>query len=127
MYKDASELMSQCKEQNKRIWQIAVENEMKLTSSSYEDILSRFDDRLEIMFHSAQKALNAKQATKGGLIDGVAKTQYDYSKKENISGRYINYVMSLAYSCSEVNASMGKICASPTAGSAVLYRRCFWD
>ena len=117
MYKDASELMSQCKEQNKRIWQIAVENEMKLTSSSYEDILSRFDDRLEIMFHSAQKALNAKQATKGGLIDGVAKTQYDYSKKENISGRYINYVMSLAYSCSEVNASMGKICASPTAGS----------
>lgn len=65
MYKDASELMSQCKEQNKRIWQIAVENEMKLTSSSYEDILSRFDDRLEIMFHSAQKALNAKQATQG--------------------------------------------------------------
>ena len=117
MYKDASELMSQCKEQNKRIWQIAVENEMKLTSSSYEDILSCFDDRLEIMFHSAQKALNAKQATKGGLIDGVAKTQYDYSKKENISGQYINYVMSLAYSCSEVNASMGKICASPTAGS----------
>ena len=29
----------------------------------------------------------------------------------------MNYIMALAYSSSEVNASMGKICASPTAGS----------
>ena len=69
------------------------------------------------MFNSALKALETKQATKGGLIDGVANCQFEYSKGESITGNYINYVMALAYSCSEVNASMGKICASPTAGS----------
>ena len=80
-------------------------------------VMEHFSNRLEIMFNSALKALENKQATKGGLVDGVANCQYEYSKGESITGGYINYVMALAYSCSEVNASMGKICASPTAGS----------
>lgn len=117
MYKNAQELLNLCKEQNKRIWEIALDNEIKLTGMSRERVLAHFENRLDIMYNSAQKALEHKQATKGGLIDGVAGCQYAYSKQDTISGNYINYVMSLAYSCSEVNASMGKICASPTAGS----------
>lgn len=117
MYKNAEELMELCRRQNKRIWQVALDNEVKLTGLDRRDVLEHFSKRLDIMFASATKALEHKQATKGGLIDGVASTQYEYSKQESISGSYINYVMALAYSCSEVNASMGKICASPTAGS----------
>ena len=109
--------MESCKQENKRIWQIAVDNEQKLSGMSYEKIMAHFDARLEIMIHSATKALEHRMSTKGGLIDGVAQTQFDYSKQESLAGGYINYVMALAYSCSEVNASMGKICASPTAGS----------
>ena len=82
-----------------------------------ERIMQHFSLRLDIMFNSALKALETRQATKGGLIDGVANCQFEYSKGDSITGNYINYVMALAYSCSEVNASMGKICASPTAGS----------
>ena len=117
MYKDARELIKLCNEQNKRIWAVALDNEIKLTGMSRERVMQHFSNRLEIMFNSALKALHQKQATKGSLIDGVANCQYEYSNKETITGNYINYVMSLAYSCSEVNASMGKICASPTAGS----------
>lgn len=117
MYKNAEELIKICNETNKRIWEVSLENEVKLTGLSREKVIEHFDNRLEIMFHSAQKALEHRQSTKGGLIDGVANCQYEYSKKDSITGGYINYVMALAYSCSEVNASMGKICASPTAGS----------
>ena len=117
MYKNAEDLLAQCKEQGKRIWEVALDNEVKLTAVSRERVLAHFENRLDIMFASAQKALEHSQSTKGGLVDGVASTQYQYSKKDSLSGSYINYVMSLAYSCSEVNASMGKICASPTAGS----------
>ena len=117
MYKNAEELMELCRRQGKRIWQVALDNEVKLTGLNRRDVLEHFSKRLDIMFASATKALEHKQATKGGLIDGVASTQYEYSKQESVSGSYINYVMALAYSCSEVNASMGKICASPTAGS----------
>ncbi len=117
MYKDARELIKICNEQNKRIWEVALDNEVKLTGMTRERVMQHFSNRLEIMFNSALKALHQKQATKGSLIDGVANCQYEYSNKETIAGNYINYVMALAYSCSEVNASMGKICASPTAGS----------
>ena len=117
MYKNAEELMKICRAENKRIWEVALDNEVKLTGMDREKVIAHFDNRLGIMFHSAEKALLHKQATKGNLIDGVANCQYEYSKQESITGGYINYVMSLAYSCSEVNASMGKICASPTAGS----------
>lgn len=117
MYKNAQELMEQCTLQNKRIWEVALDNEEKLSGMPKDKILQHFETRLDIMIASATKALEKRMSTKGGLIDGVANTQYNYSKNETISGNYINYVMSLAYSCSEVNASMGKICANPTAGS----------
>ncbi len=117
MYKNAEELLLQCNESGKKIWEVALDNEIKLTGMSRERIMAHFSNRLDIMFNSALKALEQKQATKGSLVDGVANCQYEYSKGESITGGYINYVMSLAYSCSEVNASMGKICASPTAGS----------
>ncbi|MEG2929470.1 MAG: L-serine ammonia-lyase, iron-sulfur-dependent, subunit alpha [Oscillospiraceae bacterium] len=117
MYKNAEELMQLCKAQNKRIWQEALDTETKLTGLSEEKVMAHFESRLDIMISSATKALEQKMTTKGGLIDGVSSCQYSYSKNETLSGNYINYVMALAYSSSEVNASMGKICASPTAGS----------
>ena len=117
MYKNAEELLQICAAEGKRIWEVALDNEVKLTGMPRTRVMEHFSNRLDIMFNSALKALEHKQATKGGLVDGVANCQYEYSKKESITGGYINYVMSLAYSCSEVNASMGKICASPTAGS----------
>lgn len=117
MYKNANELMEICKSENKRIWQEALDTELKLTGMPRAKVMAHFENRLDIMISSATRALEQKMATKGGLIDGVASYQYAHSKNENLSGGYINYVMALAYSSSEVNASMGKICASPTAGS----------
>ena len=118
MYKNGQELLELCARENKRAWEIALEAEIKLTGLSREKIWEHFENRLDIMIGSATKALQHKQATKGGLVDGVANCQYEYSQKDgSVTGSYINYIMALAYSSSEVNASMGKICASPTAGS----------
>ncbi len=118
MYKNAQELLELCEKENKKIWEIAVETEMKLNGMPREKIIEAFEKRLDIMISSATKALKHKQSTKGGLVDGVANCQYEYSQKDGtVTGNYMNYIMALAYSSSEVNASMGKICASPTAGS----------
>ena len=117
MYKNARDLLKMAREQGKRVWEVALDEEVRLTAMPKEKVMEHFSNRLDIMFNSALKALEHRQKTKGALIDGVSSTQYKYSKGETLSGGYINYVMSLAYSCSEVNASMGKICASPTAGS----------
>lgn len=117
MYKNANDLMELCQSRNRRIWQIGIECEQMISNLSEEEILSSFENRLDIMIASATKALDTRLSTKGGLIDGVSNKQNVYSKGNTISGEFINYVMALAYSSSEVNASMGKICAAPTAGS----------
>ncbi len=118
MYKNAQELLELCTSENKKIWEVALDTEVKLTGMPKDKIIESFEKRLNIMISSATKALEHKQSTKGGLVDGVANCQFEYSKKDGtITGNYMNYIMALAYSSSEVNASMGKICASPTAGS----------
>ena len=118
MYKNGQELLNLCAKEHKRAWEIALDAEEKLTGLSREKIWNHFDNRLQVMIGSATKALEQKQATKGSLVDGVANCQYVYSQKDgSVTGNYMNYIMALAYSSSEVNASMGKICASPTAGS----------
>ncbi len=117
MYHNSVELLEMCKTENKRMWEVALDIEIATSGADKESVLAHFEERLDVMISSATKALEKNMSTMGGLIDGVAKKQYDHSKAQNLSGNYINYAMALAYSASEVNASMGKICASPTAGS----------
>ena len=118
MYKNGQELLDLCAKENKRVWEVALDAETKLTGMDRDRLWAHFENRLDVMIGSATKALEHRQATKGGLVDGVANCQYEYSKKDgSVTGNYMNYIMALAYSSSEVNASMGKICASPTAGS----------
>ena len=118
MYKNGQELLDLCAKEHKRAWEVALDAETKLTGMAREKVWAHFDARLDVMIGSATKALEHRQATKGSLVDGVANCQYQYSQKDgSVTGNYMNYIMALAYSSSEVNASMGKICASPTAGS----------
>ena len=94
-----------------------MENEKKLTGRSEEEILRALDERLRVMEDAAARALNGPLHAVGGLIDGVAEKQWRYAAGETLCGGFLNRVMARAYSCSEVNASMGRICAAPTAGS----------
>ena len=98
---------------------IILENEMKRFGSSEEQIYEKLSERYSVMERSAGRALNEPLPTVGGLITGVGKTQYQYAAgtRNTICGEFINLVMARALSCSEVNASMGRICAAPTAGA----------
>lgn len=100
------------------LWVPVLKNECLLLSTTEEEVFRRLDKRLEVMEQSARKALDAPLATVGGLIDGTACNQHAYSKRsDTICGGFLNRLMALALSCSETNASMGKICAAPTAGA----------
>lgn len=117
MYTSGKELLTLCQKENKRIWEIALTSESLLTGIDEQTILEHFASRYNIMKNSAKKALHKSNPQKGSLIDGVSRCQFDYSKGNTLCGSFMNYIMALAYSSSELNASMGKICACPTAGS----------
>lgn len=117
-YNSIQELFNLAEERDVPLSQIVLETESALTEHSNEDIYNEMERRYEVMKSSAKNALFESRKTAGGLIEGITKTHYSYTLKgDTLSGDFINKVMSRALSCSEVNASMGKICAAPTAGS----------
>ena len=118
MYNSIGDLCRQADDRGTALWEIVLENEMLISGKSESDIYKELKRRFEVMEVSASRALDRPFDTVGNLITGSANTQYRYTKENGgICGEFMNEAMALALSCCEINASMGKICAAPTAGS----------
>ncbi len=118
MYTDLAGLLLLAQQQGVPLWRIVLENEKKLTGLSEEGIFALLDEHYQVMVNAATKALEQPMPTVLGLISGVSAPQHRYAEqKGGLCGRVMNRAMAYALSCSEVNASMGKICAAPTAGA----------
>lgn len=71
-----------------------------------------------VMKESIQNGLTHPQRSKGGLIGGEGKKLMDYCQGEQLlSGLQVAKAVAYALAVAEVNATMGRIVACPTAGS----------
>ena len=119
MFNNGSELLKQCNDKNKKISDIVIETELESTGISYDDLIVRMKETLDVMKSSATSGLNNVIKSVGGLIGGDSKRVEEYKNRDNtLSGKFINSAMAKALSTSEVNASMGRIVACPTAGAS---------
>lgn len=126
MYKKAHELIKLCKEKNKKIHEIAIEKEISLTGTTEKEIRNRFKEIIKIMEESSLKTLKEAIPSVSGLTGGTAKKLMEYieEKDTTILCKETLYSIARAFSCFEVNASMGKIVAAPTAGSCGILPAC---
>lgn len=115
MYHSIQDLIEQAQEQQKPLHRIVLENEMAFTDRTEPEIYDLLEQHLQVMSNSAHKALTQPQEMVAQLISGQAARQYAY--QQPLCGSYLNKLMAMALSGSEVNASMGCVCAAPTAGS----------
>ena len=97
---NALQVLAACKEQSLSLSSYALLRESAQSGAPEKEILSRFDQMLAVMKASAEKALEAPVRSVSGLTGGDA---YLYEQRRK--------------SGSEINASMGRIVACPTAGS----------
>jgi L-serine dehydratase len=119
MYNYGSELLTLAKEKQVKLSEIVIQKERKLTGMSREAIRNKMKLNLDVMRASAKYALNNDVKSVGGIIGGDAKRVERYrSNNTTICGDIVNRAMARAFSTSEVNASMGRICAAPTAGAS---------
>lgn len=118
MYHNLKELLQQSKDKEVLISEIVLDNEMEQFGYSREEVYQRLKERYEVMERAATKALNESLPTAGNLITGIAMQQNTYTQEgKTLCGDFMNTAMAMALSGSEVNASMGRICAAPTAGA----------
>lgn len=118
MYHNLKELLFLATERDTLLSEIVLEHEMEQFGRTKEEIYRKLSERLQVMESAAVRALNQGLNTAGNLISGMAKQQMRHTASgHTLCGSFINKAMAMALSGSEVNASMGRICAAPTAGA----------
>lgn len=111
------ELLRVCKTEDIPIYEYSIRKEMQL-GSTREEVIRRMAKVLEVMKDSADYKRKSIITSVGGLIGSESFRLNKYINKGNfIIGEAVLKAMARAFSCSEVNASMGRIVAAPTAGS----------
>lgn len=112
------ELLKTCKEYGIAIYEYSIRYEEREKGYSRNELIERMSKNLLVMKESAEYGLKNETKSVSGLLGGDAFRLNQYSKKdENLVGGFMIRAMARALSCSEVNASMGRIVAAPTAGS----------
>lgn len=118
MFNTQNIFINYCKEKDMRFHQVVFELEQKEFGEDGESFLNYLQCILDTMKASATKSQSETLTTRFKMIDGFSNKMFDYSKKSPIVGEDLARAMSYAFSTSEVNASMGKIVAAPTAGAS---------
>ncbi|MGP1489034.1 MAG: L-serine ammonia-lyase, iron-sulfur-dependent, subunit alpha [Peptoanaerobacter stomatis] len=115
----AKDIIKECNDRNIHLYHLAIEDEMNKNNVSEEYIRAEFYKMLDVMGKSSSNFLEKESVTNMGMIDGFAKKMNDYYKKgKSFCGDDVTRAMAMAFSTIEVNASMGKIVAAPTAGAS---------
>ncbi|MFC3211278.1 MULTISPECIES: L-serine ammonia-lyase, iron-sulfur-dependent, subunit alpha [Planomicrobium] len=118
LFRNVKELVERAENENKLISEIMIEQEMLITQRSREDIMVQMERNLTVMEEAVEKGLKGVHSV-SGLTGGDAVLLQAYIEKGNtLSGPLMLDAVSKAVATNEVNAAMGTICATPTAGSA---------
>ncbi|MDG4655897.1 L-serine ammonia-lyase, iron-sulfur-dependent, subunit alpha [Ectobacillus antri] len=118
MFRNVAELVQLAEDAGIKIAEVMIQQEMRVTGSSREEVLEKMDRNLTVMEQAVERGLQGVQSV-SGLTGGDAVLLQNYIKSgKALSGNLLLDAVSKAVATNEVNAAMGTICATPTAGSA---------
>ncbi|MBT2216732.1 L-serine ammonia-lyase, iron-sulfur-dependent, subunit alpha [Virgibacillus dakarensis] len=118
MFRTVAELVEIAESENILISEVMIRQEMDVKNVAREAIMRDMEKNLNVMEKAVEDALQGVQSVTG-LTGGDAVLIQNYMKEKTpLSGNLLLDAVSKAMGTNEVNAAMGTICATPTAGSA---------
>ncbi|WP_210364174.1 L-serine ammonia-lyase, iron-sulfur-dependent, subunit alpha [Bacillus sp. REN3] len=118
MFRNVAELVELAEQNKVKIAEVMIRQEIEVTGRSREDIIAQMDNNLSVMERAVERGLNGVKSH-SGLTGGDAVLLQKYIENgKSLSGNLLLDAVSKAVATNEVNAAMGIICATPTAGSA---------
>ena len=118
MFRNVAELVELAESKKVKIAEIMILQEMEFSGLSREQIIEKMDRNLTVMEQAVERGLKGVQSVTG-LTGGDAVLLQNYIKSgKALAGDLLLDAVSKAVATNEVNAAMGMICATPTAGSA---------
>ena len=94
-----------------------IQEQMKSLEVSEKVLIDKMEERYQVMKKSIEDGLSKENHLKIEQIGGAKLYNSYVDGGKSLLGSIVGKVASRAMAVSELNASMGKICASPTAGS----------
>lgn len=118
MFKSVSDLVRLVNEQKKSAAKLMIEQEALVSDTSEAEVVAQMRESFNVMKRAVQKGINGV-VSHSGMCGGDAKKLWEYIQ----NNKFITDITLLKAACyaiatNEVNASMGIICATPTAGSS---------
>jgi L-serine dehydratase len=118
MFRNVAELVELAEQNEVKIAEIMIRQEIEVSGRSREDIIAQMDNNLSVMERAVERGLNGVKSH-SGLTGGDAVLLQNYiNSGKSLAGNLLLDAVSKAVATNEVNAAMGIICATPTAGSA---------
>ncbi|KJS80363.1 MAG: serine dehydratase [Peptococcaceae bacterium BICA1-8] len=118
-YYNVKDLVEEAEKRAVTIGRVVKEMEAENLEVPVEQVEERMLAQWLTMKESAEIGLSEPKKSMGGLIGGEGKKLNDYRlNNKTLAGQRMNKAVSRALAVAEVNASMGKIVAAPTAGSS---------
>ncbi|MFJ5765201.1 L-serine ammonia-lyase, iron-sulfur-dependent, subunit alpha [Lysinibacillus sp. NPDC093210] len=118
LFHNVRELVERAEQEEKLISELMIEQEMLISGRTREEIMQQMDQNLTVMEEAVERGLQGVQSVTG-LTGGDAVLLQNYiAQGKSLSGDLLLDAVSKAVATNEVNAAMGTICATPTAGSA---------
>ncbi|MEH7156033.1 L-serine ammonia-lyase, iron-sulfur-dependent, subunit alpha [Neobacillus drentensis] len=118
MFRNVAELVSLAEQHQVKIAEIMIRQEVEVTGLTREEVMAKMDLNLTVMERAVERGLNGVKS-RTGLTGGDAVLLQNYIKSgKSLTGTLLLDAVSKAVATNEVNAAMGIICATPTAGSA---------
>ncbi len=123
-YQSINELVEAASAAGKKISELVIEDQAKQMDTTAADLLEHMKEDFEIMRASAQDGMRKDLRSTSGLTGGEGYLMQEYAKGGGLSGSGMTQAMARALAVAGCNASMGRIVATPTAGSCGILPGC---
>ncbi len=118
LFRNVAEMVELCESENISISELMIRQEMNVKDLSHDEVYGQMEKNLDVMEKAIEDGLKGVESH-SGLTGGDAVLIQKYMQNhEPLSGDILMDAVSKAVATNEVNAAMGTICATPTAGSA---------
>jgi L-serine dehydratase len=120
MFESIAEIVKRAEERGEPCWRVILDEDLSQTGLDEEAVFAQFTSRLATMRAAIAQGLEGKTRSLSGLSGGGARRFSEWSRSEGepLVGPLCARVVARALATMEINAAMGRIVASPTAGSA---------
>lgn len=123
-YISIKDLIDKSEKTNKPLYQVVMDDQADSLGLSVTELYNKMLNSYKVMCESIDKGFTEKSSLKIEQQDASKLFKKYVDDNKSIFGTNMGLVIARAMAVSEVNASMGKIVASPTAGSCGILPAC---